>query len=657
MQCTSYSPVYYHARDLNVGASGFSWAPFNSNPSYGEERGFRSSLTPCTMDQYLGYDKEVLSQIIQNHEATFRHQVHELHRVYRRQRELMDEMRVREIFAQHLPSQTSESVYCSSHAWSDISQSKSRATSWLLADHSYCKLPELTAQNIQRPPSFAAENFQEHATVCPGPSIRKNSYNEVKFPASSNQGNEKRILDLELPANMYHDEGGRQFKEGNLSEAPEITCNTPKKLSNIQPKSDSEIDSDKAGDLFSFHLNSRKKNCFIDLNEPIQLEPQPSSSTGPFETYTCPMEVMHNDPDVSGEVTPESVVPKNAGLLNSDDSSNGITFSMDIDLNSMPASCFSETESILENLRSINKETTVILGYSSVYDHARRKADGVEGNPVAGTDDKFLKTKTCIDLNTGTIVHEPSPQPSNTIALIKSADLEGPLSPENEECSPPRGKSEDIQLETPPLLSEQREGEPSMELDTIAAQTLVTISSCRVQEDMKAAIPEPLESFRNHLYWFAEIVSSARYDLENKVMKLQNNTTDTAVNLSHVVKKEKETGDLSGRSMKGHARGTRQQKDIRTEVLPPLSSLSKGLHTIEGCPKIGSSKRNSGKKTHAKPRKYSKLSTSSIMKQHATQTREGVLQGWGKIRKRQGGRRRRTSKFPVISSARFVGAK
>ncbi|KAK4427875.1 hypothetical protein Salat_1556500 [Sesamum alatum] len=650
MQCTSYIPVYYHARDLNVGASGFSWPLFNSNPSYGEEGGFQSSLPPCTMDQYLSYDKEVLRQIIQNHEATFRYQVHELHRVYRRQRELMDEMRVREIFAQHLLSQTSESVYCSSHAWSEVSQSKSHATSWLLGDHSHGKLPELTSQSIQRPPTFGAANFQEHTTVCPGPSVRKNSYNEVKFPASRNQGNEKRILDLELPADMYHDEGGKQFKEGNLSEAPEITCNTPQKLSNIPPKSDSEIDSDKAGDLSSFQLHRRKTNCFIDLNEPIQLGSQPSSSTGPFETYICPMEVMHNDPCVSGEAT---------GLLNSDDSSNGITFSVDIDLNSMPANCFSETESILENLRTINKETTVVPSCSSVYDHARKK-EGDGENPVADIDDKFLKTKTCIDLNTGTVVHEPSPQQSSTIVLIKSAgdtDLEGPVSPENEECSPPRGKSEDIQLETSPLLSEQREGEPSMELDTIAAETLVTISSCGVQEYIKAANPEPLESFRNHLYWFAEIVSSTRDDLENKAMKVQNYTTDTAVNLSDVVKKEEETGDLSGRSKKGHARGTRQLKDIRTEVLPSLSSLSKSLHTIEGCPRIGSAKRNPGKKAHAKPRRYSKLSTSSIMKQHATQSKEGCLQGWGKIRKRQGGRRRRTSKFPVITTARFVGAK
>lgn len=73
MQCTSFTPVYYHARDLNVGASGYSWHLYDSNASCGEERGYNVSMPPC--DQYSVHDKEVLKQIILNHEATFRYQV------------------------------------------------------------------------------------------------------------------------------------------------------------------------------------------------------------------------------------------------------------------------------------------------------------------------------------------------------------------------------------------------------------------------------------------------------------------------------------------------------------------------------------------------------------------------------------------------------
>lgn len=67
MQCSSYLPMHYYA---NVGASGYSWHLYDSN---GEERGFNVPMPQS--DQYSGYDMEVMKQIIQNHEATFRYQV------------------------------------------------------------------------------------------------------------------------------------------------------------------------------------------------------------------------------------------------------------------------------------------------------------------------------------------------------------------------------------------------------------------------------------------------------------------------------------------------------------------------------------------------------------------------------------------------------
>ncbi|KAK6153444.1 hypothetical protein DH2020_013083 [Rehmannia glutinosa] len=614
MQCTSYGTVYYHARDLNVGASGFSSHLFNGNANYGEESGNDFSLPRYNMEEYLGYDKEVLRQIIQNHETTFRYQVQELHRLYRRQKELMDEMRMREIFAQHLLSKTSESFHSLSHARSDISQATSHATSWLLGDRLHSNLSELTAENIQRPPNFSTENFQEHATVYDGPFIRKNSYNEVKFLSSRSKGNENRILDLELPP---------PFKERNLSEAPELTCNT------LHPATDSEIGSVKTGDFSSSNLNRSKTNCFFDLNEPIQLESLPSSST-------CHTEVMHNNPFVSVE-------GKDSGLLNCDGSS------VAIDLNSVPVDCFSEMEINLENVRPIKKEATAVLDFNSAYDHAMRKEKCVEDRSIkTKIDGKFLKTECDIDLNTNLILDEPSPPLSSSTVQIKSAgntDLEGPVSPENEECSPPRGKSEDIQTEKPSLLSEHGMGEQSMELDIIAAQTLVKISSSGA---------ESLVNSTNSLCWFAEIASATGDDLENELLskmvfdfgaKTLNLSEENTSNMSCVVQKEKETGTSSVRSIKGHTRGTRQQKNSRTDV-----------RTIEGILETGTLRKNAGKKACAKPRKYSKLSPdvvkksmSSILKQPATRSKQGVLQSWGKIKKRQGGLRRMASKFLVIS--------
>ncbi|KAL6579962.1 hypothetical protein OROMI_007986 [Orobanche minor] len=584
MQCTSYIPVYHH---LNGGSSGFSLHLLNSITKYGGENWYDDSFPPYNnMEQYLSYDKEKLRHVIQNHDTTFRHQVQELHRLYQKQRELMDEMRVRKVFSQRLLSKTtSESI----HSRYNISQETSHATSWLLADH--------RSKNFQHPPELIPSHYiQEQTMPHAGPFVRKNSCNEVNFLSSrSNNGNNENInLDLELPADIRN-----LFRERNLSGAPELTCITPDRVPDIRPVTVSDIGS---------NLNDGKRQCFIDLNEPIELESLPSSSK-------CSMEIMHNSPCISN--------PKDSGFLNYDRSSDGINSLMALDLNSMPVDNLPETEINLEQIRTTKKETTA--------DH-----------PFANN--KLLKTETDIDLNTNIVTSEPSSPPSSSAVQIGSGgdrDLAGPVSPENEECSPPRGKSEDIQLE-------QGEKEPSMELDIIAAHALAAISSCGAH---------------GCLSWLAEIVSAAGDDLENQITELKNVTAyndqhvvlseENALNLSCVVEKKKETGYSSVVSHKGRARGTGRCKDTRIEV---SYSPSKNVREIEGFFKTGSSRKCASKKVCAKPRNYSKLSSdrvkkpiSYITRQPSTQSKHGVLQSWGKIRKREGGFRRKASKFLVIS--------
>lgn len=628
MQCTSYTPVYYHAMDLN-GASGYSWHLYDSNASYGEERGNNISMPP--RDQFLVYDKEVLKQIIQNHEATFRYQVRELHRLYSRQRDLMDETRVSEIFAHHIMSRTSESIHPSSHAGAEFSQKHSLATNWLFANLSSSKLSELTSGDVQGPENFVAENLQA-TTLRTDSFLRKNS-NSDQFLSHSCKRNGNDIVKLELPADMYHDDQGNQFKVANLSEAPELTCRTPDEISNFQPASDSDIGSTKDWDLSSSNSSIRKTNCFIDLNEPLQLESLPPRTSGPLEAFTGQSRTV-----CSEEAIPESVVPRHSQLLKSDGSSDGIYSSLAIDLNSMPVNCLSETEVTLETPQSMNREAKVVLDRSSACNHAMRNIRCSEDKPIVHNKitDSFFKTETYIDLNIGIVDEHPLPPSSSTLEIktAEETELKGPVSPENEERSPPRGKSEDIQLETP-LSSEQGEGEPFIELHTIAAQTLVEILSSGVQEHVGAAVLEPPENFGN-LCWFAAIVSSTGDDLEEE---------EDAINLSRF-NKGKGTGNMSRRSGKGQKRGKKQRKDIQTESLATSTSLQ--------TPPL---KRKAGRNAGAKPRKYSKLSPSdvtkksmsSILKQSAACTDRGVLQSWGKIRKREGGRRRMASRFLVNS--------
>ncbi|XP_073059186.1 uncharacterized protein [Primulina eburnea] len=222
MQYTSYVPVYYHAKDLNVRANGFSWHFFNVDHNYMECRGTDVLLPSYTLEQYLGYDKDVLRQIIQNHDSTFRFQVAELHRLYRKQMELMDEIKSRGIFTQ-LQLQTLESNHI-------LSQSKSNscktllphATSYLIEDSPDGKMPMLSADDVQNGPYFVAGKFQETTTVNSSLFLTKTSFDGVEAPPFQSKRHDIKFLDLEIPAYPCHGGGKEQFEEESCIARPVI---------------------------------------------------------------------------------------------------------------------------------------------------------------------------------------------------------------------------------------------------------------------------------------------------------------------------------------------------------------------------------------------------------------------------------------------------
>ncbi|XP_075490508.1 uncharacterized protein LOC142529033 [Primulina tabacum] len=671
MNCTSYVPSCYQLRDLNKCESGFSSHPFVFDGKNGEEQGNRISLLPVNMDQHLGYDKVLLSQIMQKHEATFRYQLQELHRLYRRQRELMDEIKVREMYARHIQLPTSQSNNCLSQTRSEISQT-SHTTCWILGDRFDNKLSVLSTDNLRGPSDFVAENFQETTTAHPGFLLARNCYNR-QAPSFISKGHEMRILNLRLPDSVYRDKEERErFDEASVS------------------KRDSALCPFKTGDSNSFDARCLNKKNLIDLNEPIQLESVASSSTSPLEPYPCNLEFSHQDPHVSAEVETGCVVPKLCGHVSYGRDYADRNSSVGIDLNSMPLGCSSETVITQVNLLNPNQEYKVedpkeyllslveksdyssgvpcsfkskilpasgvekalILNTRSVH-HEPSKEKCVKVEPDTSMGEKLMEFETHIDLNIGVTADETFPSLSSNNVGTKSAgetDMEAPVSPENKEGFPPRGKSKDMLLGTPSLLFERGESEPEIEPDGIAAETLVSISSAIMQDF----------NLSNCLYWFAEIATSNAEEQENTVMKLQNGTTnkdgcmlssdgiddefkdttlrlyqERALNLSHDVNKEKERVTLSCRSVKGRA--------------------AKDHHTVKPFQRTCSSKRNVGKNSSERPKTHSrscpsnvKKPMSSILKEPATRGKVGVLQSWGNIKKRQGGPRRRATKFLII---------
>ncbi|XP_057459786.1 uncharacterized protein LOC130750289 [Actinidia eriantha] len=304
-----------------------------------------------------------------------------------------------------------------------------------------------------------------------------------------------------------------------------------------------------------------------------------------------------------------------------------------------------------------------------------------------------------IDLNR--CINEDEFSQPVSIPIVKTvADVEckAPASPENQECSPPRGESEENQLETAPMdLPKQEDSDHKDEIVRMAAEAIVLISTPGFQKQLlvqnivyKTLEPSPAES----LNWFAGIVSAVADDLENSVSDQQElssdgseyfeamtlELTETKVDeyrCKSTSQKEEETSGVSSPSQirRGRMLRGRQRKHFQTEVLPSLASLSRhevteDLQTIGGLMEAAGflvetslGRRNAGRNACSRARRWSgnnsfcrgmETTVCSPVKQWKNDNDfvfgEKSLQGWGKMNRRRRGPRTRASNLSLLFS-------
>lgn len=283
-----------------------------------------------------------------------------------------------------------------------------------------------------------------------------------------------------------------------------------------------------------------------------------------------------------------------------------------------------------------------------------------------------------IDLNSSMIEDENMPI---------DVDFHAPASPENKECSPPRGESDENQLEMPFQLAEQEDRQVPEEQIRSAAEALVSISGFVAQKDLQMTTCSPSESsVISPLHWFAGIVSTTVDHPENemKTTDFNGKTNDfeeflpdemdyfefMTLNLAETKVLdcccqsigETEGGSTSptrprkgGRTIRG-----RWRKDFQSEVLPSLASLSRyevteDLQTIVGLVTGGTahsetcSLRSAGRNVLGRGRRRSCTSASNItdlllnLKQLTSITKLDIekkgLISWGKTCKKRRGQR------------------
>ncbi|KAG5536528.1 hypothetical protein RHGRI_024081 [Rhododendron griersonianum] len=657
MQCASFLPGFFSSRDLTVGDNGGAWTLYNTEKILNNVHPHNVFSPLPSIDQFSVYEKEVLRQTILQHESIFRDQVRELHQLYRRQRELMDEIKRRMLSDRNLHSDSIAFVpKISSEAVHGTSQNPS--------------LPWVNP-TASRLPVSSAENFWSTS-----------SFSELL--RSKCEKPKKKMFDLELPAEEYIDsEEEDQFREYKVSEVSEMPCFPAMRIQEVSQKSDLE--------RFPCHDPSSRRNFDLaDLNEPLGLEVAVASNS---MDLNMPPSGLLDSKISQKDVRTEDGVKKHEDLK----AVLPATREKMQDFSNKPNEQ-AEDSSPRDLVFSQAFSTSVCDPEPKRFKTSDASDDKVDLYREVIADNSILKVVNQIDLNC--CINEEKSSPELPIPVVTKTvaeiELEAPVSPENKECSPPRGESEENPLETPVKLPKQEEdGEHQInELVRMAAEAIVLISTPGFPKLLSENIVcERFEgSPSDSLDWFAEVVSSFAGDLEYEIgvvlgQELSSDGSDyfeaMTLELTEIraeeywcqgsVQKEEETsGVLSpSKPRRGRMRG-KQRKNFQTEVLPSLSSLSghevtEDLQTIGGMMEAagflaGTSpgKRNGGRNVCSRARRRSDNSlcngientVCSPMKQQNIDScfalGERSLKGWGKVNRRRRGPRIPATSTPLV---------
>ncbi|GMJ05784.1 hypothetical protein HRI_004247600 [Hibiscus trionum] len=273
MQHESHFPGCYATWDLNSDANGTVWPSDNVN-RISRNRQYTNVTLPPSLDLNMFYNKDLLKQTMLKHEAEFRDQIRELHRLYRRQTELMDEMKTNDFFKHHFSVETFQPnhVLClksSSHV--RVPQQNSTSINFVL------RRPDISEAGGSVFPSHSYDGRKEQARL--DLSHTESSSKAYVLTESNCKTFGKRFLDLELPADGYLNSEEDGFQEEKMDPAvTNIPANAQKKI-NVRDRGDKELPYSGIGcntifpeENFVTSSASPKIKVMADLNIPVELE-------------------------------------------------------------------------------------------------------------------------------------------------------------------------------------------------------------------------------------------------------------------------------------------------------------------------------------------------------------------------------------------------
>lgn len=265
--------MYHSHYDLNAEANGGATPMYTGNGTFrsGHYNEYvPSSPLPVPQPGQFAY-KEFLRQTMLRHEVAFKDQVEELHRLYRRQKELMSEIKSKELYMNHLQLEVQSS------------NSSSAKITAICGQNTPHRLPFISSH--YRPSSIARDNIQTSLTslqelkpsATPAASQNGGTLNNQHFAESKGKKIKGKLLDLELPAEVYMDSDEEEsFEDAEFSKTLTPAALSSNKRSKVVV--DTYVIASTAkrslgpvlqGEIFSPCSFSGTKTTLADLNEPL----------------------------------------------------------------------------------------------------------------------------------------------------------------------------------------------------------------------------------------------------------------------------------------------------------------------------------------------------------------------------------------------------
>ncbi|KAL7609697.1 hypothetical protein Lser_V15G11599 [Lactuca serriola] len=228
-----YKNSFYSMRNVNEDSNSNSWHLFYGDNAFTNSHYYNNFIPRTITDPYIAHEKAELKQKMLQHEAIFKNQVYELHRLYRRQRDMMEEAKRKEFNKYQIPIDTSSS------------SSFMPPQKWQISG------PSIFGVDISNSPPISYSKGNNDSKDC-----------EI-IDCSRPSKVRKKLFDLQLPAHEYIEpEDDEQVFDNHASE-----------ISSYLPKNGVKTFLENGYRNSPSGQHCMRSNGLTDLNEPVYLQP------------------------------------------------------------------------------------------------------------------------------------------------------------------------------------------------------------------------------------------------------------------------------------------------------------------------------------------------------------------------------------------------